>query len=116
MLFFKVKSISYVGRNRRLVLNEVKPNVYREYLYQGNNRIIRCYSIIAIPSLQHRLMGFTPHVGLRYALHQPTPAPTHLPHDTPTRIKAPSITKPALAPLLLCLIPLMAVAALKILP
>ncbi len=31
MLFFKVKSISYVGLNRRLVLNEVKPNVYREH-------------------------------------------------------------------------------------
>ncbi len=39
--------------NRRLVLNEVKPNVYREQPYKGNNRIIRPYLIIAIPSNKH---------------------------------------------------------------
>ncbi len=56
----------YMGRN------EMKPNVYREQPRQGNNRIIRCYSIIAIPSSKHSRISFTPHVGLRCALRQPT--------------------------------------------
>ena len=78
----------------------MKPNIYCEYSYQGNNRIIQAYSIIAIPSLLHRLMGFTPHVWLRCVLHQPTPAPTHVPHNAPTCIKAPINLQTGLGPTL----------------
>lgn len=45
-------------------------------------------------------IGFTSHVGLRCALHQPTPVPTHIPHDDPTRIKAPINHQTGLGPTL----------------
>lgn len=89
----------------------MKPNVYREQPHQGNNRIILCYSIIAIPSIRRWRICLTSHVGLRFALRQPTSRTTPQPASKPQ-----AITKPALAPLLLSLIPLMTVAALNVPP
>ena len=84
-------NISYVGPNI--------PTFTAEY-FKSNNRIIRCYSIIAIPSISLWRIDVTPHVGLRCALHQPTLSANLCPARCLTSIKAPISQQTGLGPTL----------------
>ena len=103
--------IWYVGLNCRLVLKEMKLNVYHGIFQEqcSDNSVLFDYCHPCL--LMFWRIGFTRHVGLRCAQRQPTSLTM-----SQLASKPQSATRSALAPLLLSLIPLMAVAALNVPP